>query len=372
MDAEIEDRMQEYYKIGLAMVEGVGIQVTRKLVGTCGNPEAVFKEKSSNLSKIPGISSKVISQIHNKELHRKIEMELKFISANKISILFFTDDDFPFRLKQCIDCPVLLYNKGRTEYNSEKVISIVGTRKPSKYGIHFCEKLIGELANFEILIVSGLAYGIDGLVHRTCINYDIRTAGVLGHGLNIAYPHQHKSLYRSMAEKESLLSEFSSQHKFYKQNFVRRNRIVAGMCDAVVVIESGIKGGSLITASLANSYHRDVFALPGRYSDVKSAGCNALIKNNKAGMIESAYDLIHALMWKENEDIARYRQKELMLTLSEDETKIMDYLNTHDEVLIEKLANSSKIPLQKLSSLLLSLELRGLIAAIPGNKYKLI
>ncbi|MDP4206022.1 MAG: DNA-processing protein DprA, partial [Bacteroidota bacterium] len=289
------------YAIALSLIPRIGPLVSQKLIAAIGSVDGIFHESAGKLLKIPGIGEALVSRLTSGEVLKKADLEMNFISKNNIKPFFYFNSDYPRRLKMCSDAPLLLYFRGNAEFNQSKVISIVGTRSATAYGRELCVKLLDELhdAGYQVLVVSGLAYGIDSYAHKTSLKNKMPTVGVLGHGLDKLYPPNHGGIAREMIKNGGLLTEFPSGSKIDPKNFVRRNRIIAGLADATIVIESGMKGGSLVTASLASSYNRDIFAFPGRCGDIYSSGCNNLIKNNQAALIESAKDLAFNLGWDE-------------------------------------------------------------------------
>ena len=320
------------YLLALQKVEGVGDIVAKKLLTHCGNAETIFKTKSSQLSSIDGIGTVLLSKLKNKTIFEKAEAELKFIINNEINVAFFQDDNYPDRLKHCIDGPLLLFTSGNIDFKTRKIISIVGTRQITSHGTEFCKKLIFDLAPLNPIIVSGFAYGVDIVAHQAAIEHGLQTIGVVAHGLDQIYPGVHKKYVSKMEINGGFMTEFWSKTNPEKENFVKRNRIVAGMSEATIVIESAEKGGSLITANLANDYNRDVFAVPGRTSDKFSQGCNNLIKTQKANLLTSAADIVYILNWDLEGIASNSRndkkpvQKQLFVTLENDEQKIYDYL----------------------------------------------
>ncbi len=363
------------YQIALTQIKGVGVMYARNLVSAVGDVEAVFTESARVLEKIPRISRRLIAEIRDPEVMRRAEIELNFITKNNIQSLFYTDEDYPQRLTNCIDAPILLYAKGNVNFNREKIVSIVGTRNATKYGQDFCKKFCNELSERypDLLIVSGLAYGIDIHAHRAALANNLSTVAVLGHGLDRIYPNVHRHTAIEMLESGALLTEFPSQTNPDRHNFVRRNRIVAGMADAVVVVESGEKGGSLITADIANSYYREVFAVPGRISDNASAGCNKLISDNKAVLLQQVDDFVAHLGWSASgKKTAEPKQKELFLNLSEDEEKIFNILNGNEPMQVNMLAIELDTPVSELFFTLLELEMKNVVQALPGGVYKLL
>ncbi len=363
------------YQIGLTMISGVGDILARQLLQTCGDAEAVFTEKQQVLEKIPGFGSATAAAIKRPEVLLQAEKELVFIEKNQITCYFLTDENYPKRLKECTDAPVLLYFKGSADLNASRIISVVGTRHATEYGRAMTEELVQSLSYAipDLLIVSGLAYGIDICAHRSALKVNLPTIGVLAHGLDRIYPSSHRSVAVEMLDHGGLLSEFHSGTEPDKPNFVRRNRIVAGMADATIVIESAEKGGSLITADLAFSYGRDVYAFPGRVNDIHSKGCNALIRQNKAGLITSASDLISALCWDIKETASPLPvQTELFFGEDERTAMVMSQLREKGEMHIDRLAVELHLPVRELSSLLFEMEMNGLIRALPGNIYRLV
>ncbi|MEG1545542.1 MAG: DNA-processing protein DprA, partial [Tannerellaceae bacterium] len=290
---------QLIYQIGLTKINGVGDITARQLLLSLGDAEAVFTEKNRLLEKIPNIGTKTITAIKDPQVLVEAEKELAFIEKNHIRTYFLADDNYPKRLRECADAPILFYFKGQTDLNAQRIVSIVGTRSITDYGRSLTETLLKDLAaSFpDMLIVSGLAYGVDICAHRNALKQGLPTVGVLAHGLDRIYPPSHRGTAVEMLQQGGLLTEFTSGTMPDRPNFVMRNRIVAGLADATIVVESAEKGGSLITADIAFSYARDVFTFPGRTTDVHSRGCNALIQQNKAALITSAADLMRALRW---------------------------------------------------------------------------
>ena len=290
---------KQIYQIGLTMINGVGDILARHLLEALGDAEAVFTEKRQSLEKIPGIGDSIITEIKRADVLLRAEKELAFAQKNGISIYFLKDINYPERLRECPDAPVLFYFKGNADLNAAHIISVVGTRRASAYGQEVTERLLRDLSvSFpDLLVVSGLAYGIDICAHRNALKNQLPTVGVLAHGLDRIYPPVHRSTAIEMLDRGGLLTDFPSGTNPDRQNFIRRNRIVAGLADATIVIESAEKGGSLITADIAFSYGRDVYAFPGRVTDINSKGCNSLIRQNKGGLITCADDLIMAMRW---------------------------------------------------------------------------
>lgn len=362
------------YKIGISQIPGVGSILAKKLIAYTGSIEAVFKEKKKNLLKIPGIGTTLADMIINHQNLEKAEAEIEFISRYDIRYYFYLDNDYPVRLKQCPDAPIILFSKGIVDFNSEKIVSIVGTRNATDYGREFCQTLVSELAarHKNVVIVSGLAYGIDISAHRAAIKNNLPTVAVLAHGLSTLYPAVHRNTAREIVNNGALVSDFTSDVKPERNNFVKRNRIIAGLADATIVVESAGEGGALITADLANSYNRDVFAYPGKVTDEWSKGCNKLIKTNKAAMIESVEDLEYIMGWNTSATSSTPRQMSLFLNLSAEEQVVVDLLKEENNLMIDVLSLRSDMPVSKLSSLLLNLEFMGLIKSMPGKVYRLV
>jgi DNA processing protein len=357
------------YQIALTLIPGIGDIVGKKLVAYCGGVEAVFKENRNALLKIPSIGNATVNSILSQKVLHRAEEEIKFIEKNRIQPLFYTDKKYPARLLNCEDSPLLLYYKGNTDLNASRVIGFVGTRKATSEGRTNCEQFIEGLKTKEVLVISGLAYGIDSYAHKAALQNGLPTIGVLGHGLDRIYPAQNKNLASSMLDNGGLLTEFKSRVVPDRENFPKRNRIVAGMCDAIVVVESAKKGGALITAGLANSYNRDVFAIPGRINDEYSMGCNMLIKSNRAALAESAKDIAYIMGWDDIKVNVK-PQRDLFLQLTDQQKIIYEIIIDAKEISIDKLVIESNLPSSKVSSALLILEFEGLIQSLPGKLYK--
>lgn len=365
--------MEDYlkYKIALSLIPNIGDILAKRLVSYCGSAEAVFKEKKSSLEKIPGIGSNYAESVIHHHVFDRAEEEIKFIEKNNITPLFYLDSGYPKRLTHCEDSPVMLYFKGNVNFNAEKIISIVGTREATEYGKTVCEKLISDLSAHQMVIVSGLAYGIDICAHRSSLEHNIPTVCVLAHGLDRIYPSVHKATAEKMLSNGGWLTDFTSKTIPGRENFPRRNRIVAGISDATIVIESKKEGGSLITADIANGYNRDVFAFPGRIDDVCSEGCNNFIKQNKAALIQSAADVVYILGWEKKINAKAPVQKKLFIDLSTEEELLVNVLKEKEPITIDDLCFASKMPMSKVSALLLTLEFTGIIKSLPGKMYRL-
>ena len=360
-----------HYLLALQKVEGVGDIMAKKLLHHCGSAEAVFTTKTSQLATIDGIGRILLNNLKSKTVFGHAEAELKFIQNNNINVLFFKDDDYPERLKHCIDGPVLLFAAGNINLKQKRIISIVGTRQITSYGIDFCKKLIADLAPLDPIIVSGFAYGVDIVAHQAALENNLQTIGVLAHGLNQIYPKTHKKYMSKVEENGGFMTEFWSNSSPERENFVKRNRIVAGISEATIVIESADSGGSLITANMANDYNRDVFAVPGRISDKYSQGCNNLIKTQRAHLLTSAADLVYILNW-ELEKKEKTIQKQLFVSLEPEEQLIYDFLQKNGKELMDTIAIECNLPIFKLSSLLLNMELKGVMRPLPGKLFEII
>lgn len=360
------------YQIGLTLLDGVGDVLAKNLVAYCGSAEQVFKTNKSLLEKIPGIGSYTANAIlKSKSVFERVEKEIKFIEDKSIETLFFTDKNYPQRLKNCNDSPVMLYYKGNANLNVEKIVAIVGTRTPSAYGKQMTEKLIQDLTDSGCLVVSGLAYGIDITAHKEALDNNLNTVGVLAHGLDRIYPSVHSNYAEKMISHGGLLTEFISETNPDKENFPKRNRIVAGMCDALVVVESKRGGGSLITATIANSYNKDIFAYPGKANDILSEGCNGLIKSHRANLIESAADFLYMMNWNEGTKNKKTTQIPLLINLSSEEQLIVNLFNDKNQVHVDEICYATNFPISKVSSHLLQLEFSNVIKSLPGKMYQL-
>lgn len=358
--------------LALLKVDGVGDIVAKKLLNHFSTAENIFKAKANQLESIDGIGRVLIKNLKDKTVFNLAEAELKFIKENNINCLFYQDDKYPDRLKHCIDGPILLFTSGTIDFNNRKVISIVGTREITSYGTEFCKKFIEDLAPLNPIIVSGFAYGVDIVAHKIAMDLGLQTIGVVAHGLNQVYPKVHKKYVAKMEQNGGFMTEFWSNSNPEKENFVKRNRIVAGISEATIVIESAEKGGSLITANLANDYNRDVFAVPGRTSDKFSQGCNNLIKTQKAHLLTSAADLIYILNWELKQDESKVIQKQLFVSLENDEQKIYDYLQKNGKQLLDVIALDCDFPVFRISSILLNMELKGVVRPLPGKLFEVV
>jgi DNA processing protein len=358
--------------LALLRVEGVGDIVAKKLINHCGSAEAVFSAKKSQLLAIEGVGEIMFNNLRTKHVFALAEAELKYVRDNDIKPFFYLEKEYPERLKHCIDGPVLIFTSGDVSLEGRKTISIVGTRQMTSYGSDFCRKLIEDLAPLDPVIISGFAYGVDIHAHQVAMDNNLKTIGVVAHGLNQVYPKTHSKYVSRMEENGGFITEFWSSSNPDKENFVKRNRIVAGLSEATIIIESADKGGSLITANIANDYNRDVFAVPGRVTDKYSMGCNHLIRSQKANVLTSAADLIYMLNWELEEKKQKPVQKQLFVSLETEEQRIYDYLQKNGKELMDIIALQCEMPIYKISSLLLNMELKGVIRPLPGKLFEAI
>ena len=366
------DKEQLLYQIGITLIPNIGDVLAKNLISYCGGAKEAFNTPVAKLKKIPSFGEFRVNEVIKADVLKQAEEEVKFIEKHKITPIFYTNPKYPQRLKNCIDSPILLYYKGNADLNATKIISIVGTRRATDYGKAFCEQLVEGLKPLNVLIVSGLAYGIDVCAHKSALKNGLNTVACLGHGLDRLYPAAHKGVAKEIIEQGGLLSEFMSNSRADKENFPKRNRIIAGMSDATVVIETKIKGGSRITAEIANSYSRDVFAVPGNVNSQYSEGCHYLIKTNRAALLDSTQELIEAMGWDEGlENTLKAVQREIFIELNEVEQKLVDLIKANDKLRIDELLIKSNLPGSAIAANLLSLELKGLVKTLPGKIYKL-
>ncbi len=367
---------EQIYSIALTMVPGIGHIGAKHLISGMGNAVDVFRLRKDLPERIPEVSRRVVEALDCPEAIARARQEYEFIRKNRISCLTFHDEAYPSRLRECEDAPVVLFFKGNTDLNFLHVINMVGTRNATDYGTQICASFLRDLKTLcpDVLVVSGLAYGIDIHAHREALANELPTVGVLAHGLDRIYPYVHRKTAVDMLESGGLLTEFMSGTNPDRHNFVSRNRIVAGMCDATIVIESAEKGGSLITAELAESYHRDCFAFPGRVNDEYSKGCNLLIRENRASLLLSAEDFVKAMGWdmsvipSEKVNI----QRSLFLELSDEEQKIVTILEKRGNLQINSLVVEADIPVHKINAILFELEMKGVVRVLAGGMYQLL
>ena len=357
------------HNIALTLIEDVGPVIAKLLISYCGSAESVFLASKKELSKVPQVGLKTIDKIkNNKDAFSKAESQIKYLEKIGGKAVVFHSEDYPQRLKHFDSSPLVLYSRGNMNLNHPRTVAIIGTRKPTELGRVNCEKLIEGLQDYDVQIISGLAYGIDTCAHTQSVKLGIETIGVMGHGLDRMYPPSNKKLASQMIENGGVLTEFPTETNPDRENFPMRNRIIASMSDVIVVVESKKRGGSIITAEFANNYNKDVFAIPGRLNDEVSEGCNRLIKQHKAHLLESAKDIGYIMRWDET-DKAKVVQKSLFIDFNADEQKVIDVLKKTSQITIDDLNFQLKMTPSELASLLLNLEFKGAIRSLPGKKY---
>ena len=361
-----------YYLLALQKVKNVGDISAKKLLRHFGSAQAVFEAARQSGTPIPEIGTLMWQSIRNFSDWPKVEAELDFIEKNRIKVVTLFDDDYPRKLFHAPDGPILFFWKGQADLNSPRIISIVGTRNITPYGRSVVAELIEDLAPYQPLIVSGLAYGVDVEAHKNALKHGLSTIGILGHGFDRIYPDVHGKIARQMLEQGGLITEFWHTDAVDRVNFLKRNRIIAGMSEVTIIIESAEKGGSLVTADIANSYNRDVLAVPGRTTDVYSSGCNRLIKQNKAAILTSAHDLVDLLQWEDHSEPVKNVQLNLFVDLSDDEQKIFELLQEQLKMSMDEIAVTLQFPVSKTAQLLLQMELNGVIRSLAGKMYELI
>ena len=354
--------------IALTMVPEIGPVLAKVLISYCGSAEAVFKASKKQLIKIPQVGPKKVEAIISSNTFEQAAKQIEFLQNNDGKAVIFHSDEYPQRLKHFESSPLVLYYKGEMNLNHPRTVAIIGTRQPTELGKINCEKLIEGLQDYDVQIISGLAFGIDTCGHKKSVEIGTETIGVMAHGLDVLYPAQNRKLVSQMIENGGILTEYPINTRPDRENFPMRNRIIASMSDVVVVIESKKKGGSIITAEFANSYNKDVFAIPGRTTDEVSEGCNRLIKQHKANLLESAADIGYIMRWDET-DKKKVIQKELFIDFSPEEQKIVDIIKAKESVTIDDLNYQLKMPPSELASMLLNLEFKGAIRSLPGKKY---
>ncbi len=359
------------FQIALTRIPKVGPVTAKNLISYCGSPEAVFRQRKAALLKIPGVGEEIASRVlHARKIFSEAEQILTQCSRQQVGIRFYLDAGFPRRLHHIPDSPLVLYVKGSPDLNHPRILAVVGTRSPTATGREMAEKLISDLSKYDVLIVSGLAYGIDIAAHQYCLRSGVPTIGILGSGLGRIYPYAHRHVAAKMIEENGgLVTEFEYAAGPDRENFPMRNRLIAGLSDGVIIVESATKGGSMITANMANDYNKDVFAVPGRPVDPKSRGCNALIRENRAHLAEDGTDIARLLRWKEPDEMKAIQRK-IFVELDEEEKLIAEMVKAHKEPEIDFLLHLSKMQMSKLATVLLSLEFKGVIKSLPGKKYR--
>lgn len=358
-------------QIALTFLQGIGAVRARLLLSKVPDLQCLFNYSLRELEHATGLSKKLLKHMDRENALIKAQKQMNYFEKNNIHSYFIQQAEYPRRLKQCEDAPVLLFGKGNLDLNANRIVAIVGTRNATDYGREICEHLIQSFVGKNILVVSGMAYGIDICVHQLCVKHGVPTIGVLGHGLDRMYPSAHKNTANRMMENGGLLTEYLPGTLPDRENFPMRNRIVAGMCDATIVVESKNKGGSLITADLANDYSRDVFAVPGNIGQQFSEGCNKLISDSRAHLYLSPEHFLTWMNWSDDKKVVM-AQRKLFTSLSAEEKTMIDLLETEGEQHMDALAYKSKMPISKTSVVLFQLEMNGLVRAMPGKKYILV
>lgn len=358
------------YILALQNVVNLGDSTAKKLIRQLGSAEAVIKSKKETLLKIDGIGNTKLHDLHSPHHLKEAEDELRFIKDNNIDYTYFMDREYPEKLKHCIDGPILLFSRGNIDLKNKKIISVVGTRMITTQGIAFCEQFIEDVSPLNPVIVSGFAYGVDITAQKAAINNGLQTIGCLAHGLNQIYPKVHSKYVAQIESNGGFFTDFWSTHSFERTNFLKRNRIIAGLSEATIVIESAEKGGSLVTADIANSYNREVFAVPGRPGDSQSKGCNNLIKSQNAHLLTSAADLVYLLNWDTSPK--KGIQKQLFIELDPNEEPIHRFLLENGKQQLDSIALRCDIPTYKAAGLLLEMELKGAIRPLPGKLFEAI
>ncbi|MFI2741759.1 DNA-processing protein DprA [Zhouia sp. PK063] len=362
-----------FYFLALQDTPNVGDILAKRLLQHCKSAAAIFEEKPATLAKIEGINRQIVKNLLRADRFKNAEQELLFIEKEKIKPISLLDENYPKRLKHCVDAPILLFTAGNMNVQQQRLISIVGTRNMTNYGLSFCEKLVSDLAPLHPTIVSGFAYGVDICAHKTAIDHNLQTIACLAHGLNQIYPKTHKKYQAAMEENGGFVTDFWSTANPDRENFLKRNRIIAGLTEATIVIESAEKGGSLVTADIANSYDREVFAVPGRATDNFSIGCNNLIKQQKAHVLTSAADLVYMLNWDVDEKATtKVVQKQLFVELSTEEQKVYDYVLKEGKQHLDVIALACNLPIFKASTVLLQMELKGVIKPLLGKQFEAV
>lgn len=360
---------EQHYQIALTQLVGFGPKRTKQLIQSINEYEKIFNLSPTKLAKVAGLSVDIVKKL-NRDEALKIAMSIfEDISKNDIQTIFYLHPDYPRRLKQCDDAPLLIYKKGDIDLNNSKFVAIVGTRDATEYGKRLVDELISNFIGMNIVVVSGMAYGIDIATHKACVSKNVATIGVMAHGLEMVYPRLHRSTASKMIDRGCLISEYPPFTNPDRENFPMRNRIVAGMCDATIVVESKLKGGSLITAYLANDYNRDVFAFPGNVFDLNSEGCNQLIANDKAHLLRNGAEFLQKMGWDKLP--ASTVQKSIFPELNKDEQLIVNLLCEHKSYNIDELSIELKLPISQISVLLFQLEMSGVVKLVPGNKCAL-
>lgn len=362
------------HNIALTLIPGLGCKSIRQLLELGHTPESIFGLRHGELKEIFGRHDDIIQAIEGRTTFARAEEEILFMEKYGIDALFCTDEEYPSRLNLpgCEDTPVLIYRKGHCNLNVQHSLSVVGTRRATNHGRMATDRIISEFAESGLLIVSGLAYGIDTAAHTAAVSHGLPTVAVLGHGLDRIYPSQNRNLAKQIIDQGgALITEYMSRTEISPAYFPARNRIIAALGDATAVIEASKKGGALITANIANGYNRDVFAVPGRLSDTYSEGCNTLIATHRASLLRSAQDICDTMGWElASPSGGKSIQGELFPSLSTDEQAISDLLTARGELALDEMSVITEISIPKLASIMLSLELKDLVQCLPGHRYR--
>ncbi|WP_336375867.1 DNA-processing protein DprA [Altibacter sp. HG106] len=358
------------YALALQRVPNLGDTSAKKLLRTFGSSEAIFKSKREALLKIEGIGPHRLKGLQSSKLLHAAEREIKYLQRNRIQAFYFLDSEYPENLRHCPDGPLLLFSKGTIQWNTSRILSIVGTRQATQHGKEFCQHLIEALSPLQPIIVSGFAYGIDIIAHRAAMDAGLQTVACLAHGFEQWYPKPHQKYVTPLCENGGFLTEFWSDAPFERTNFLRRNRIIAGISEATIVIESAEKGGSLVTADIAHSYGRELFAVPGRVNDSQSVGCHQLIKRQYAHMLTQPADVPYVLQWDVQRTAPKQHQTSLFVSLTADEETIYSFLSASGRLPLDEIALGCKVATSKTATLLLQLELKGKVRPLPGKCYE--
>lgn len=362
------------YQIAFSALRGISIESANEILSAIGSEEEFFRMSARSLREYSGADSRIFEDAYRAGLLESARRERDFIKAKGVRAYYFRDDAFPARFQTASDAPLLLYAVGDCDLNASKIVSVVGTRHATAYGISLCRELVEELKSGiggDVVIVSGLAYGIDVASHLAALEVGLPTVAVMAHGLDMIYPAQHRQTAADIVKHGgAIVTEYSSGTRVHRSNFLARNRIIAALSDCTVVVESAVKGGALVTANIASSYGRDVFAFPGRVGDEYSGGCNVLVRKNVAALITSADDLIEMMGWEKA--CSAPVQQELFVELDGDSRKVYDFMDGRDAVNVNEIGSAVKMPVHKLLSLLVDMEFKGLVQPLPGNRYKLV
>lgn len=358
--------------LALQSVTGIGDRTAGRLIEHFGSAREVYASKERKLPRVSGMNQDILRRARDSENLLKAEREMEFMERNGVRAVCWEDPEYPEYLRHCPDRPLIFFHKGNFDLRGKRILSIVGTRQMTAYGRDFLMDFIPAIAKYDPVIISGLAYGIDICAHQQALRHDLCTVAVLAHGLDRLYPPDHRTIAEKMQVNGGLVSEFHSGTPPEKENFVRRNRIIAGMSEATLVVESAKKGGSLITAELAASYHRDVLAVPGRITDPYSEGCNLLIKSHKAAMITRAEDLEYVLNWTEEKGRQVSTQTKLFPDLSKEEQLVLNKLRENNAEEVDQLALSCEMPIRRIMPLLLQLEMKAVVRSLPGKRYRVL